>query len=301
MNPHALLLLPGLIVGITVHEFAHAWSAKLLGDEFPRRQGRVSLNPLRHLSLLGTLAIVLLPFGWGKPVGVNLYNFKRPRLDFLISSLAGPLANLLMTLVCVGVMFPLGHTRAMPAVSAAAMEFSFAVCYYLALINLLLAVFNLIPVPPLDGSKIWPCLFPGLKVVMSGKNTLVYLVFLGALLYTNALGPVLNYPLEASLRLFPKSDGMRASELNDAAIRRMAAFQYDQAESLLTQSLELDPRSDETYSLRSHARYYLNRLSEAMEDIDQAIRIVPRREYLDREEDLKALIEQLRSSESPSP
>ena len=101
----ALWMLPGLVIGLSVHEFAHAWSASLLGDDFARRQGRVSLNPLRHLSPLGTLVIFLgLPFGWGKPVLVNIYNFKHPRWDYLLSSLAGPAANVIMVGLCMAVM-----------------------------------------------------------------------------------------------------------------------------------------------------------------------------------------------------
>ena len=97
----AIFLLPGLVIGLSFHEFAHAWSASLLGDDFASRQGRVSLNPLRHLSILGTLAIFFLPMGWGKPVEVNLYNFKQPRRDYLITSLAGPLANIIIVACCI--------------------------------------------------------------------------------------------------------------------------------------------------------------------------------------------------------
>ena len=78
----------------------HAWSASLLGDDFSRRQGRVSLNPFRHLTPLGTLAILFLPFGWGRPVPVNLYNFAHPRRDYLLTSLAGPAANFLLAAIC---------------------------------------------------------------------------------------------------------------------------------------------------------------------------------------------------------
>ncbi|MHC4126280.1 MAG: site-2 protease family protein, partial [Planctomycetota bacterium] len=86
----ALFLFPGLIIGLTIHEFAHAITAKWLGDRYPEKMGRVSLNPLRHLSLWGTLALFILGFGWGKPVPINLYNFKRPKLYYLLTSIAGP-------------------------------------------------------------------------------------------------------------------------------------------------------------------------------------------------------------------
>jgi Zn-dependent protease len=80
-----LALLPGLVIGLTLHEFAHAASASLLGDDYARRQGRISLNPFRHLSLLGTLAILLFPFGWARPVPVNVYNFRRPKWSWSAS------------------------------------------------------------------------------------------------------------------------------------------------------------------------------------------------------------------------
>jgi hypothetical protein len=106
MNPlTSLILLPFLAVSLTVHEFAHAWSASLLGDQLARRQGRVSLNPFRHMTLLGTLAILLLPIGWGKPVMVNLYNFRRPKVDYLLTSLAGPASNLLLAGLALAAMY----------------------------------------------------------------------------------------------------------------------------------------------------------------------------------------------------
>ena len=90
----ASVWLPGLIMGLTVHEAAHAITAKWLGDRTVEQMGRVSLNPLRHLSPLGTLALFILGLGWGKPVVVNVSNFKRPKLYYLLSSLAGRVQSL---------------------------------------------------------------------------------------------------------------------------------------------------------------------------------------------------------------
>ena len=101
----ALILLPGLVVGLTVHEAAHAITAKWLGDRTASQMGRVSLNPLRHLSLLGTLALFIVGFGWGKPVIVNVYNFKKPKLYYLLSSLAGPASNLILCALVLGVLY----------------------------------------------------------------------------------------------------------------------------------------------------------------------------------------------------
>jgi len=204
----ALLLLPGLVIGLTVHEFAHAWSASLLGDDFPRRQGRVSLNPFRHLSFLGTLAIFLLPIGWGKPVQVNLYNFKHPKRDYLITSLAGPLANLLLAGICIALMqvTRLAYRHALPSHSAV-----IVLHYALMLvgtINIVLATVNLIPIPPLDGSKIWLCLIPGLRPAFGRKATWAFMVVLFILFSTKWIQPLIRLVLDNVQRIMPRLDGM---------------------------------------------------------------------------------------------
>ncbi|HUU21897.1 MAG TPA: site-2 protease family protein, partial [Phycisphaerae bacterium] len=162
----AKLFLPALVVGITVHEFAHAWTASLLGDNLARRQGRVSLNPLRHLSPLGTLVILFLPFGWGRPVPVNLYNFRRPKWDYLLSSLAGPAANILTAALILPLTYLTRHTLAFGLAGEARMVLVHNIVVSAFLLNLLLATLNLLPIPPLDGSKIWPVLIPRLKTAL---------------------------------------------------------------------------------------------------------------------------------------
>ena len=175
-----LLLLPGLVVGLTFHEAAHALAAKWLGDSTAERMGRVSLNPLRHLSPLGTLAIFVIGFGWGKPVMVNLYNFERPKLYYLLSSLAGPAVNLLLAGLSLGVLY---------------LRPWFLVYWFfwsLFMINAILAAVNLMPIPPLDGSKIWPCLIPGMRPVISGKWSLIWLVVLVVAVWTNRIAWILE-------------------------------------------------------------------------------------------------------------
>ena len=175
----ALLLLPGLLVGLTIHEFAHAITAKWLGDSTAERMGRVSLNPLRHLSPLGTVALFILGFGWGKPVVVNIYNFKKPKLYYLLSSLAGPAANLVLCAVALGILYLRPHW---------AIAF---ICMSIFYINAILAVINLLPVPPLDGSKIWPCIIPGMKPTVSAKWTRVWMVVLLVCLFTGVIDKIL--------------------------------------------------------------------------------------------------------------
>jgi Zn-dependent protease len=187
----ALLLLPGLIIGLTVHEASHALSAKLLGDRTAYKMGRVSLNPFRHLSLLGTAALFILGFGWGKPVLVNLYNFKKPKLYYLLTSLAGPVSNLLLASAALGILYLKSHWT----------------IYFLArstfFVNVLLAVVNLVPVPPLDGSKIWPCLIPGLRPTVSGKWSAFWIIFLIIALYTGYFDILLKFVFELMAHLLP--------------------------------------------------------------------------------------------------
>jgi len=192
MNLHtALLLLPGLLVGLTIHEFAHAITAKWLGDSTAERMGRVSLNPLRHLSPLGTVALFILGFGWGKPVVVNIYNFKRPKLYYLLSSLAGPAANLVLCALSLGILYLRPHWT-----------IAF-ICMSIFYINAILAVINLLPVPPLDGSKIWPCIIPGMKPTVSAKWTRVWMVVLLVCLFTGVIDKILRPVLGFLTSLLP--------------------------------------------------------------------------------------------------
>ena len=177
-----IFFLPGFLIGLTVHEAAHALSAKWLGDSNPERMGRVSLNPLKHLSPMGTLALFIVHFGWGKPVIVNLYNFKKPKLYYLLSSLAGPASNLILLAIAMGIL----HLHP-PTVIA-------WICHSIFVANAILAVINLLPVPPLDGSKIWPCIIPGMKPTLSGKWTLLWTALLLIGIWTGAIKHIL-YPV----------------------------------------------------------------------------------------------------------
>lgn len=191
----ALLFLPGLIVGLTVHEAAHAITAKWLGDRTAERMGRISLNPLKHLSPLGTLALFFLGFGWGKPVIVNLYNFKRPKLYYLLSSIAGPVSNLMLCALALGIL----HLRPHWVIEW--------ICTSIFFINAILAVVNLLPIPPLDGSKIWPCLIPGMRPTISGKWARIWVVVLVVCLYTGVIGKVLEPTIDFLVKLLPSVPG----------------------------------------------------------------------------------------------
>lgn len=143
-NPLLILgIIIALLVAITIHEFSHAWVANFYGDPTAKMMGRLSLNPLAHLDLWGTIFLLLAGFGWGKPVIVNPRNFKNPKLDNLTVSLAGPLSNLILA-TTIGLIY---RFVALPNLLDL---FFFLLIFY----NLVLMIFNLIPIPPLDGSKI---------------------------------------------------------------------------------------------------------------------------------------------------
>lgn len=200
MNPflsspiELLFIIPTLLVAITIHEFAHAWTADRLGDPTPRSQGRLTLNPLAHLDPIGTLMLVLFRFGWGKPVQFDPFNLENPRRDAAIISFAGPLSNIILA-----------------AASSLLAHFAIAqnwnqtlIAFFVLLIqyNLFLAIFNLIPVHPMDGGKVLIGLLPRESAHVwdsflnrYGMILLLFLVlpiFGGQPLVWTILGPTLN-------------------------------------------------------------------------------------------------------------
>lgn len=137
-----------LVVAITVHEFSHAWTAERLGDPTPRLQGRLTLNPLAHLDPIGTIMLILVRFGWGKPVQFDPYNLRNPRRDSAMISFAGPVSNILLATVAALVL-----RLPMPVILAAFIA-------QVIVFNVVLAVFNLVPIHPLDGFKIVEGILP---------------------------------------------------------------------------------------------------------------------------------------------
>ncbi|SEF75138.1 Zn-dependent protease (includes SpoIVFB) [Caloramator fervidus] len=140
-----------IIVSLTIHEFAHALISVAYGDKTPLYYGRLTINPFAHIDFLGLISLFLLKFGWAKPVPINPNNYKNPRLGLIFTSLAGPLANILLAFFVA-----LFYFKFQPN--------SYATVYFmreLILINSGLAVFNLLPFPPLDGAKIFAEIFKG--------------------------------------------------------------------------------------------------------------------------------------------
>ncbi len=154
LNPTIFIILSGsLLISITIHEFAHAWLADRLGDPTARYQGRVTLDPRSHLDPLGTIAILVIGFGWGKPVPFDPYNLKNPVRDAALIALAGPASNIILAFV-ISILF--GAANSLLTLP----DLSLIVVQTVVFINVMLAIFNLMPVYPLDGSKIALALLP---------------------------------------------------------------------------------------------------------------------------------------------
>lgn len=145
-----LYLLPAIIIGLSFHEFAHAAAAYALGDKTPKLQGRVTINPAAHIDPIGFVALIFIGFGWGKPVQVNPMNFKKMRRDGLIVDLAGVTLNFILAIAFAGVFKLLVLWN--PAFLSTYMgSVIVELVYNIVLINIVLMLFNLLPVPPLDG------------------------------------------------------------------------------------------------------------------------------------------------------
>jgi len=150
-----LIMTPPILLALTFHEYSHGYIANRLGDPTARLMGRLSLNPLVHLDLLGTAMLFIAGIGWAKPVPVNPINFRNPKRDLLWVSLAGPLSNLVLAFL-----FGLGLRLLSMSHSFGSVRLVIEMIWYGMTINIALAFFNLLPIPPLDGSKILMGLIP---------------------------------------------------------------------------------------------------------------------------------------------
>jgi Zn-dependent protease len=162
-----LKFLPGIILGLTVHEYSHALVAKLCGDMTSKEQGRVTLNPLKHIDPIGFIMLLVAGFGWAKPVQFNEHNLRNPKTDVIKIALAGPLSNAVLAMI-LSVIFSL-FASVVPDYHSSSMQIVIEVFLYAIYINWGLFIFNLIPLPPLDGSHLlfhhlrrFPVLYDGL-------------------------------------------------------------------------------------------------------------------------------------------
>jgi Zn-dependent protease len=147
-----LKFLPGIIVGLTVHEYCHALMAHMCGDNTSKDQGRVTMNPLKHIDPYGFIMLLVAGFGWAKPVQFNEQNLKNPKTDVLKIAIAGPLSNAVTAMLLSLILAFLSYL--IPSYHNAALNTTFEILYYAILINWGLFIFNLIPLPPLDGSHL---------------------------------------------------------------------------------------------------------------------------------------------------
>jgi Zn-dependent protease len=194
-----------VLVALTIHEAAHAWTADRLGDPTARLLGRVSLNPVVHIDPIGTLLLPLLAaysglpiIGWAKPVPVNTSRLRHPQRDFAIIAAAGPISNLLQAFVAAGVMraiLPEGGFFA-----GAPDSMTVRILYHVVNINVLLALFNLIPVPPLDGGNVLAGLLPPAAANVFIQLRSVGFIILYAMMLTGMISAIIIPPAESLVR-----------------------------------------------------------------------------------------------------
>lgn len=184
-----IVSIPGLLLAISLHEFAHGYAAYLMGDPTAKYSGRLSLNPLHHLDLAGALCMLLFRFGWAKPVPIDPRYFKNRRMGTIIVSLAGPFANFILGFIfCLAYYSIARFTLNGPVI----WQFVSQICLYGIFMNVGLMIFNLIPIPPLDGSKILMEFLPyRIKYKIYSYERYFSLILI-IIVYAGAMSPILS-------------------------------------------------------------------------------------------------------------
>lgn len=199
-----LLTLPGLILALTFHEYAHAKMSDRLGDPTPAAQGRLTFNPFAHLDPLGMFFLVFAGFGWGKPVQIDERYYRNPTRDTMLVALAGPVSNFIQSIIWFLVFGALAKFYPENHPSQALVILSNMV-FYAALINVSLGVFNLLPLPPLDGSKILRYFLHGkareVLYMIEQYSTIILLVLFGTNLTSAIISPIIEWITAAMLWL----------------------------------------------------------------------------------------------------
>ncbi len=171
-----------------LHEFAHAWSAHKLGDDTAKQAGRLTISPLAHLDPAGSLLLLLFGFGWAKPVPVNPRNFKNPSQGMMLTAIAGPLSNLAAALVgMIGFQMISGVTQ------GSSLYYLAILLYFFIVININLFVFNMIPVPPLDGSRVLTYFLPAQAQIWFMKNQQYFYIVVMLLMITGLLSTPISF------------------------------------------------------------------------------------------------------------
>lgn len=196
----SIMLVPALLA-VTLHEVAHGFSAEKFGDPTARLLGRLTLNPLKHLDPIGTIALLVFGFGWARPVPVNSNNLRSPKNDMVWVSLAGPLANLMLALFCALLLRIIVYIAASFTETTPLLSFIKPIGLMAAFglyINIILCLFNLLPIPPLDGGRVLMGILPEKQSQMLrriepfGMLLIVFLIF-GTSLWSAAFGPAVHY------------------------------------------------------------------------------------------------------------
>ena len=178
------LLLPAIVLGLTFHELAHGWTAYKLGDNTALNAGRLTVNPVAHVDPIGLILLFVAGFGWAKPVPVNPNNFHGDAgKGMMLVSVAGPAANMVIAIIA-AVLLGLVHWQ-IPYINE--------ILYLLIRINVVLAIFNLLPIPPLDGSKILAGIIPGKQEWLQNLETYGIIILLVLMFFTNIIGSILNF------------------------------------------------------------------------------------------------------------
>lgn len=189
--------LPAILAALTFHEYAHGWVADKQGDPTARLSGRLTWNPLAHLDPIGTLALIFTPVGWAKPVPVNFNNLRHPRRDMVLVAAAGPGANLILASVCAWLLRQFDGTEGMEE-SAWWLPWLTPVhlmLYKSVLINVALAIFNLIPVLPLDGGRVMAGLLPPRQAASYGRLERYGFVILMVLIFSGVVDRLIWPPI----------------------------------------------------------------------------------------------------------
>lgn len=200
------LMLPAIVIGLSFHEFGHAFAAYKLGDMTPKLQGRVTLNPAAHIDPFGFLCLMVAGFGWGVPVQVNPNNFKHPRRDELIVSVAGIAVNFIIAFISTGILallFKFNYTFIDTTYMGGVIQ---QIIGYLISINLVLMIFNLLPIPPLDGFGIVTELFnlkkTSLYYQIYDKGFLILMVLILLNVTDKILSPSVDFLVKLLLNIF---------------------------------------------------------------------------------------------------
>ena len=186
--------LPGLIIALALHEYAHAWAAVKMGDFTPKMMGRLTLNPMAHIDPIGLVVLLIARFGWAKPVVINPHNFHDRKKGEILVALAGPAMNFLLAFLALGVMIFLNNTMRM--------EMSYglrAVLWLIVVYNINFGIFNMIPLPPLDGSRILMAVLPYEMqyrfAALERYSMIIFIIFIATPILGYILVPIAQFLL----------------------------------------------------------------------------------------------------------